>query len=61
MLTVQEVAERMRVTARRVRKLIAEGRIPAERIGSQYLIREPFTDPRKKAGRPAGPEKETTE
>ena len=40
LLTVNEVAERLRVSRRRVRQLIEAGRLRAERVGPIYLIRE---------------------
>jgi excisionase family DNA binding protein len=39
-LTTQEAAERLGVSAIRVRQLIAEGRLPAEKFGRDYMIRE---------------------
>ena len=40
LLTVNEVAERLGVSRRRVRQLIGEGRLRAERVGAVYVIRE---------------------
>lgn len=39
-LTTEEAAERLGVTATRVRAMIAAGRLPAERFGPVYVIRE---------------------
>jgi excisionase family DNA binding protein len=38
-LTVTEVAGKLGVTRSRVLALIRDGRIPVERIGSQYVIK----------------------
>jgi excisionase family DNA binding protein len=40
MLTTKTAAERLGVTTRRVQALIASGRLPAERIGRDWLIDE---------------------
>jgi excisionase family DNA binding protein len=39
-LTTSEAAERLGVTVRRVNDLITSGRLPAERFGQAYMIRE---------------------
>lgn len=39
-LTTEEAAERLGVTATRVRAMIAAGRLPAEKFGPVYVIRE---------------------
>lgn len=38
-LTTKQVAERLGITSNRVLALIRAGRLPAERIGVQYLIK----------------------
>ncbi len=38
-LTTQEVAERLGVTATRVRAMIAAGRLPAQKFGPVYVTR----------------------
>jgi excisionase family DNA binding protein len=40
MLTVQEVADRLRVSAQTVRRLIEDGELIAHRIGQQLRIAE---------------------
>jgi excisionase family DNA binding protein len=40
MLTTQEAAERLGVTTIRVRQLISGGRLPAEKFGRDYMIKE---------------------
>lgn len=39
-LTTMQVAERLGVTRRRVLALIEAGRLPAEKFGRDYMIRE---------------------
>ena len=39
-LTTKKVADRLGVTIRRVQALVTAGRLPAQRIGRDYLIRE---------------------
>lgn len=39
-LTTKQVAERLGVTVQRVHGLIKAGRLPAEKMGRDYLIRE---------------------
>ena len=39
-LTTPEAAERLNVSAERVRQLIKAGRLPAQQFGRDYLIRE---------------------
>lgn len=39
-LTTNEVAERLGVTVARVQKLIWDGRLPASKIGRDYIIQE---------------------
>lgn len=40
LLTTKEVAERLGVTVKRVQQLIAAGRLPAEKMGRDYFIKE---------------------
>ena len=40
LLTTPEAAERLGVTVTRVQQLIAAGRLPAEKMGRDYFIRE---------------------
>ena len=39
-LTTAEAAERLTVTVGRVHQLISEGRLPAQKLGRDYVIRE---------------------
>ncbi len=39
-LTTQQVAERLGVTVSRVRQLVLEGRLPAEKFGRDLMIKE---------------------
>jgi excisionase family DNA binding protein len=40
LLSIKEAAERLGVSARRVNQLIDEKKLPAQKIGSQYVINE---------------------
>jgi excisionase family DNA binding protein len=40
LLTTKEVAERLGVTVRRVQALIQAGRLPAQKVGRDFLIQE---------------------
>ncbi len=40
LLTVKEAAELLEVTVGRVHQLINEERLPAEKLGSQYVIKK---------------------
>jgi excisionase family DNA binding protein len=40
LLTTDEVAERLGVTVRRVQAMIKGGRLPAEKMGRDWLVRE---------------------
>jgi excisionase family DNA binding protein len=54
-LSVIDSAERLGISERRVRALIQSGRLPAERVGSRYLVhRRDLARPRA-AGRPGRP------
>ena len=55
LLTARDAADRLQITVWRVYQLIKAGRLPVERFGSQYVIKE--ADLRlvedRKPGRPA--------
>jgi excisionase family DNA binding protein len=60
MLTTKETAEKLGVSVRRVNDLITSGRLPAERFGNAYMIREQdlkYVEDRK-PGRPPKPKDE---
>ena len=40
LLSVRDVADKLGVTVWRVHQLIKDGRLPAEKLGSQYVIKE---------------------
>ncbi len=40
LLTTKQVAERLGISIARVHQLINEGRLPAEKIGRDYLIKD---------------------
>lgn len=40
LLTVKDVAEKLKISVWRVHQLIREKRLPAEKLGSQYVIKE---------------------
>jgi excisionase family DNA binding protein len=40
LLTVQDVAKRLGISVPRVHQLIREKRLPAQKLGSQYVIQE---------------------
>jgi len=44
LLTVQDVAAKLKVTPQYVRKLIKEEKLATDRIGSQWLIRPELVD-----------------
>lgn len=54
-LTTQEAAERLGISAIRVRQLIGAGRLPAEKFGRDYMIKEEDLElvADRKPGRPA--------
>jgi excisionase family DNA binding protein len=71
-LTIQEVAERMRCEHRTVRRAIKSGELEAALIGGKWLVREeavdewfrsrcalpiPFSQPAQARGRRAGPKR----
>ena len=53
-LTTTEAAERLGVSAARVRRLVLDGRLPAEKFGRDLVINEAdlATFERRKGGRP---------
>lgn len=55
LLTTQETADELGVSPRRVRELITDGRLPAEKKGRDYLINEKDLKlvKNRKPGRPA--------
>lgn len=44
LLTVEEVARRLRVSRRRVQALVESGQLPAERLGRQWVVRAAVLD-----------------
>lgn len=40
MLTTKETAERLKVSVRRVHQFIEDGRLPAEKLGRDYFIKD---------------------
>lgn len=62
LLTTKEVAGRLGVSVRRVHALIQDGRLPAEKFGRDYMIKEEdlklVAD--RKPGRPPKAKDETT-
>lgn len=56
-LTTKEAAERLGVTPRRVRALIAEGKLRAQQIGRDYVIEEKHLDDVKTYRKPGRPPK----
>ena len=59
LLTTKEVAARLGVTIQRVQALIQDGRLPAEKLGRDYVIKE--QDLKLVADRkPGRPRKQTT-
>ncbi len=54
LLTTPEVAERLGVTVTRVQQMITAGRLPAEKLGRDYVVKEDDLAlvANRKAGRP---------
>jgi excisionase family DNA binding protein len=55
LLTTKDAAEKLGVSVRRVRALIAEGKLEAQQLGREYVIEEKALDKVKtygKSGRP---------
>lgn len=63
-VTTDDAAEMLDVTARRVRQFIDEGRLPAQKIGRQWIIKREdvlsFAVLQRNVGRPAGAETAST-
>jgi excisionase family DNA binding protein len=60
-LTTKEAAEKLSVSAGRIRQLIAENRLPTTKIGNSNLIKETdlqLVSERKRTGRPANAKKD---
>jgi excisionase family DNA binding protein len=59
LLTTPEAAERLGITLARVQQLIWKGRLPAQKIGRDYVINEDDLKlvAERKPGRPAKPSK----
>ncbi len=55
LLTTKQAAERLGISVPRIHQLINEGRLPAEKIGRDYVIREEDLKlvEERKVGRPA--------
>ncbi len=53
---VTEAAEQLNLSTHRVRQLINEGRLPAQKVGREFAILEPdlrwFAEQERKPGRP---------
>ncbi len=58
LLSIKEVAEKLGVSARRVNQLIDEKKLPAQKIGSQYVINESDLEKVKIHGKAGRPKKE---
>ena len=58
-LTTRQVAERLGVTLRSVQALVTSGRLPAQKFGRDYMIREKDLKlvEERKVGRPKGDKK----
>ncbi|HJR09243.1 MAG TPA: helix-turn-helix domain-containing protein [Pyrinomonadaceae bacterium] len=55
LLTTRQAAERLKISIPRIHQLINEKRLPAEKVGRDYVIREEdleLVKDRPKAGRP---------
>ncbi len=57
LLSIKEVAEKLGVSARRVNQLIDEKKLPAQKIGSQYVINESDLEKVTIYGKPGRPPK----
>ncbi len=58
LLSIKEAAEKLGVSARRVNQLIGEKKLPAQKIGSQYVINEKDLSKVTIHGKPGRPPKE---
>jgi excisionase family DNA binding protein len=56
LLTTKQVAERLGITIRRIQALVTSGRLPANKFGRDYLIKEADLKliKNRKPGRPKG-------
>ncbi len=61
LLTIKEAAEKLGVSARRVNQLIDEKKLPAQKIGSQYVIKEKDLQSVTIYGKPGRPKKKDTQ
>ncbi len=57
LLTIKEAAEKLGVSARRVNQLIDEKKLIAQKIGSQFVIKESDLSKVKIYGKPGRPKK----
>jgi excisionase family DNA binding protein len=59
MLTTRDVAERLGVSLRHVQTLIKQGKLPAEKLGRDYVVKESDLKlvQRRPKGRPPKPSK----
>ncbi len=57
LLTIKDAAEKLGVSARRVNQLIDEQKLIAQKIGSQYVIKEEDLSKVKIYGKPGRPPK----
>ncbi len=60
LLTTKEAAEKLGVSARRVNQLIDEKKLIAQKIGSQFVIKESDLSKVKIYGKAGRPKKEAT-
>ncbi|MET0466893.1 MAG: helix-turn-helix domain-containing protein [Chitinophagaceae bacterium] len=63
LLTTQQAAERLGISQPRIYQLISEGRLPAQKIGRDYVINEDdlkLVEVRPKVGRPPKAKTETS-
>jgi excisionase family DNA binding protein len=58
LLSIKDVAEKLGVSTRRVNQLIDEKKLPAQKIGSQYVINEVDLSKVTIHGKPGRPKKE---
>lgn len=54
LISTKEAAEKLGVSLRRVQALVTSGRLPAQKIGNSYVVREEDLElvKERKAGRP---------
>ena len=62
LLTTNQVAERLGVTTKRIQAMIRDGRLPAEKMGRDYFIKESDLKlvENRKPGRPPKPTNKKT-